>query len=65
MGDLTRMPNLSRNPKAFIRQSPSSGSLGGVTRGVHEAIILCEGAGYDIVIVETVGEYIIQLSFKF
>lgn len=56
MGDLTRMQNLARNPKAFIRQSPTSGSLGGVTRGIHEAIVLCEGAGYEVVIIETVGE---------
>ncbi|KIH45165.1 LAO/AO transport system kinase domain protein [Ancylostoma duodenale] len=55
LGDLTRMQELSRNPKAYIRQSPTSGSLGGVTRGIHEAIILCEGAGYDVVIIETVG----------
>lgn len=55
LGDLTRMQNLARNPQAFIRQSPTSGSLGGVTRGIHEAIVLCEGAGYDVVIIETVG----------
>ncbi|PIC45148.1 hypothetical protein B9Z55_005267 [Caenorhabditis nigoni] len=55
LGDLTRMQELSRNPRAYIRQSPTSGSLGGVTRGIHEAVILCEGAGYDIVIIETVG----------
>ena len=55
LGDLTRMQNLSRHPNAYIRQSPTSGSLGGVTRGIHEAIILCEGAGYDIVLIETVG----------
>uniref|UniRef100_A0A7I4Y414 Methylmalonic aciduria type A protein, mitochondrial n=1 Tax=Haemonchus contortus TaxID=6289 RepID=A0A7I4Y414_HAECO len=55
LGDLTRMQELSRMPKAYIRQSPTSGSLGGVTRGIHEAIILCEGAGYDAVIIETVG----------
>uniref|UniRef100_F1L3F2 Methylmalonic aciduria type A n=1 Tax=Ascaris suum TaxID=6253 RepID=F1L3F2_ASCSU len=55
LGDLTRMQNLARNPKAFIRQSPTSGSLGGVTRGIHEAIVLCEGAGYEVVIIETVG----------
>ncbi|CAJ0963904.1 unnamed protein product, partial [Mesorhabditis belari] len=55
LGDLTRMQELSKNPRAFIRQSPTSGSLGGVTRGTHEAIILCEGAGYDVVIIETVG----------
>ncbi|GMR36931.1 hypothetical protein PMAYCL1PPCAC_07126, partial [Pristionchus mayeri] len=55
LGDLTRMQKLSVNPRAYIRQSPSCGALGGVTRGIHEAIILCEGAGYDVVIIETVG----------
>lgn len=55
LGDLTRMQTLARNPMAYIRQSPTSGSLGGVTRGIHEAIVLCEGAGYDVVIIETVG----------
>uniref|UniRef100_A0A914UZG9 Uncharacterized protein n=1 Tax=Plectus sambesii TaxID=2011161 RepID=A0A914UZG9_9BILA len=55
LGDLTRMNELSRNPRAYIRQSPTSGSLGGVTRGIHEAVILCEGAGYDVVLIETVG----------
>uniref|UniRef100_A0A7E4W646 Methylmalonic aciduria type A protein, mitochondrial n=1 Tax=Panagrellus redivivus TaxID=6233 RepID=A0A7E4W646_PANRE len=55
LGDLTRMQYLSRHPNAYIRQSPTSGSLGGVTRGIHEAIILCEGAGYDVVLIETVG----------
>ncbi|PAV85004.1 hypothetical protein WR25_10269 [Diploscapter pachys] len=55
LGDLTRMQNLSINPRAYIRQSPTSGCVGGVTRGTHEAIVLCEAAGYDIVLVETVG----------
>uniref|UniRef100_A0A0N4ZY75 Methylmalonic aciduria type A protein, mitochondrial n=1 Tax=Parastrongyloides trichosuri TaxID=131310 RepID=A0A0N4ZY75_PARTI len=55
LGDLTRMQVLARNPMAYIRQSPTSGSLGGVTRGLHESIILCEGAGYNVVIIETVG----------
>uniref|UniRef100_A0AC35TX14 Methylmalonic aciduria type A protein, mitochondrial n=1 Tax=Rhabditophanes sp. KR3021 TaxID=114890 RepID=A0AC35TX14_9BILA len=55
LGDLTRMHKLSVNPNAYIRQSPSSGSLGGVARGLHESIILCEGAGYNVVIIETVG----------
>jgi len=55
LGDLTRMQQLSRNPRAFIRQSPSSGSLGGVARGIHEAVILCEAAGFDVVLIETVG----------
>ncbi|XP_060782521.1 methylmalonic aciduria type A protein, mitochondrial [Neoarius graeffei] len=55
MGDKTRMTELSRDMNAFIRPSPASGTLGGVTRTTNEAIVLCEGAGYDIVLVETVG----------
>ncbi|KAM9792992.1 methylmalonic aciduria type A protein, mitochondrial [Neosynchiropus ocellatus] len=55
MGDKTRMTELSRDMSAFIRPSPTSGTLGGVTRTTNEAIVLCEGAGYDIVLVETVG----------
>lgn len=56
MGDKTRMTELSRDVNAFIRPSPTSGTLGGVTRTTNEAIVLCEGAGYDIVLVETVGQ---------
>lgn len=55
LGDKTRMETLSRDPKAFIRPSPSRGELGGVGRRSREAILLCEAAGYDVVIVETVG----------
>ncbi|CAB1327263.1 unnamed protein product [Coregonus sp. 'balchen'] len=55
MGDKTRMTELSRDMSAFIRPSPTSGTLGGVTRTTNEAIVLCEGGGYDIVLVETVG----------
>ncbi|XP_046901762.1 methylmalonic aciduria type A protein, mitochondrial [Hypomesus transpacificus] len=55
MGDKTRMTELSRDMSAFIRPSPTSGTLGGVTRTTNEAIVLCEGAGYDVVLVETVG----------
>jgi len=55
LGDKTRMPDLSSDPRAFIRPSPSGGSLGGVARKTRESIILCEAAGYDIIIVETVG----------
>ncbi|MFK5986123.1 MAG: methylmalonyl Co-A mutase-associated GTPase MeaB [Pseudomonadota bacterium] len=55
MGDKTRMELLSRCPGAFIRPSPSSGTLGGVTRRTRETLLLCEAAGYDVVIVETVG----------
>lgn len=55
LGDKTRMPQLSIDKNAYIRASPASGSLGGVTRTTNEAILLCEAAGYDIVLVETVG----------
>ena len=55
LGDKTRMDELSHNPNAFIRPSPSSGILGGVAKNTQEIIILCEAAGYDIVFVETVG----------
>lgn len=56
MGDKTRMQELSRDMNAFIRPSPSSGHLGGVTRSTNEAIIMCETAGYRTVFVETVGK---------
>ncbi len=55
LGDKTRMETLSRMPNAFIRPSPSGGELGGVARRTRETIVLCEAAGFDIVIVETVG----------
>lgn len=55
MGDKTRMPRLTVHPGAFIRPSPSGGALGGVTRRTREAIVLCEAAGYDVLLVETVG----------
>ena len=55
LGDKTRMEQLSRNPNAFIRPSPSQTTLGGVTRRTREAVLLCEAAGYDIVLIETVG----------
>ncbi len=55
LGDKTRMEELSTDPNAFIRPSPSAGSLGGVARKTREIIILCEAAGFDTVIVETVG----------
>ncbi|WP_035588890.1 methylmalonyl Co-A mutase-associated GTPase MeaB [Hippea jasoniae] len=55
LGDKTRMEELSRRNEAFIRPSPSGDSLGGVARRTREAIFLCEAAGYDIIIVETVG----------
>ncbi len=55
LGDKTRMEDLSRNPHAFIRPSPTGGMLGGVTRKTRETMILCEAAGFDVIIVETVG----------
>lgn len=55
LGDKTRMPRLSRDPQAFVRPSPSSGSLGGVTRKTRESMLVCEAAGFDVVLVETVG----------
>jgi LAO/AO transport system kinase len=55
LGDKTRMEQLSVAPNAFIRPSPSSGTLGGVARKTREAMLLCEAAGFDVVIVETVG----------
>ena len=55
LGDKTRMEELSRDPRAYIRPSPSAGSLGGVARKTREAMLLCEAAGYDIILIETVG----------
>jgi LAO/AO transport system kinase len=55
LGDKTRMERLSRHALAYIRPSPARGSLGGVARATREAILLCEAAGFDVVIVETVG----------
>jgi LAO/AO transport system kinase len=55
LGDKTRMEELSRHPESFIRPSPSQGSLGGVARRTREAMLVCEAAGFDVVIVETVG----------
>jgi len=55
LGDKTRMDQLSREKGAFIRPSPSSAALGGVARRTREAVALCEGAGFDVVLIETVG----------
>ncbi|WP_102345665.1 methylmalonyl Co-A mutase-associated GTPase MeaB [Bacillus sp. Marseille-P3661] len=55
LGDKTRMEKLSRDKRAFIRPSPSSGTLGGVNRKTRETMLLCEAAGYDIILVETIG----------
>ena len=55
LGDKTRMNRLAQSPNAFIRPSPTSGTLGGVARKTRETLALCEAAGFDVVIVETVG----------
>ncbi len=55
LGDKTRMLELGRDPRAFIRPSPTSGALGGVARATRESMVLCEAAGFDTVLVETVG----------
>ena len=55
LGDKTRMANLAANTDVFIRPSPSSGNLGGIGRRTRDAVLLCEAAGFDTVLVETVG----------
>jgi len=55
LGDKTRMEQLSRRDEAFIRPTPASGALGGVAQKTRETMILCEAAGYDVILVETVG----------
>ena len=55
LGDKTRMEELARDERAFIRPSPSRGSLGGVARRTREAMLACEAAGYDVILIETVG----------
>ena len=55
LGDKTRMDNLSKEKNAFIRPSPAGGTLGGVSRKSRETMLLCEAAGYDVILVETVG----------
>lgn len=55
LGDKTRMLELSRDPDAFIRPSPTGDSLGGVARKTRESVILCEAAGYEVILIETVG----------
>lgn len=64
LGDKTRMDTLARSPHAFIRPSPSGYALGGVTAHTRESILLCEAAGFDIVIVETVGTGQSEISVK-
>ncbi|HEX8200184.1 MAG TPA: methylmalonyl Co-A mutase-associated GTPase MeaB, partial [Isosphaeraceae bacterium] len=55
LGDKTRMTELSRDPDAYIRPSPSGATLGGVAQTTREAMLVCEAAGFDVVLVETVG----------
>ncbi|MDR3351639.1 MAG: methylmalonyl Co-A mutase-associated GTPase MeaB, partial [Zoogloeaceae bacterium] len=55
LGDKTRMETLCQREEAFIRPSPSAGSLGGVAEKTREAMLLCEAAGFDVILVETVG----------
>jgi len=55
LGDKTRMEELARHPSAFIRPSPSGGALGGVTQRTREAMLVCEAAGFDVVLIETIG----------
>ncbi|MEO1239457.1 MAG: methylmalonyl Co-A mutase-associated GTPase MeaB [Pseudomonadota bacterium] len=55
LGDKTRMERLTRHPNAYIRPSPSQSELGGVARRTREAILLCEAAGFDLILIETVG----------
>ena len=55
LGDKTRMPTLAVHPDAYIRPSPTSGTLGGVARATRETIVLLEAAGFDVILVETVG----------
>ncbi|MGH9086217.1 MAG: methylmalonyl Co-A mutase-associated GTPase MeaB [Acidimicrobiales bacterium] len=55
LGDKTRMVELGRRTEAYIRPSPTAGTLGGVARRTHEALLVCEAAGFDVVLVETVG----------
>jgi LAO/AO transport system kinase len=55
LGDKTRMPRLATDPRAFVRPSPTSGTLGGVAAKTRETMLACEAAGYDVILVETVG----------
>jgi LAO/AO transport system kinase len=55
LGDKTRMPGLATQPAAYIRPSPSAGTLGGVARKTRESMLVCEAAGYDVLLIETVG----------
>ena len=69
LGDKTRMNELAIDPNAFIRPSPSSGTLGGVTRSTRETMLVCEAAGFDVILIETVGagqsEYVVSEMVDF
>ncbi|MBD1378767.1 methylmalonyl Co-A mutase-associated GTPase MeaB [Metabacillus arenae] len=69
LGDKTRMERLARHKQAFIRPSPSSGTLGGVNRKTRETILLCEAAGFDVILIETVGvgqgEFVVRSMVDF
>src|SRR5688572_2584467 len=64
LGDKTRMEELSKNPLAFIRPSPAGDTLGGIAQKTHEAMLLCEAAGYEVIIIETVGVGQSEVSVK-
>ena len=64
LGDKTRMADLARDPRAFIRPSPSGHTLGGVAAHTRETILLCEAAGFDTIIVETVGTGQSEITVK-
>src|SRR5688500_18553375 len=64
LGDKTRMQELAKDPRAFIRPSPSGPTLGGVASLTRETILLCEAAGFDIIIVETVGTGQSEIAIK-
>lgn len=64
LGDKTRMPELARDARAFIRPSPSGSALGGVAAGTRETILLCEAAGYDTILVESVGTGQSEIALK-
>ena len=69
LGDKTRMEQLAKHPNAFIRPSPSSGTLGGVHRKTRETMLICEAAGFDVILIETVGvgqsEFIVRSMVDF
>jgi LAO/AO transport system kinase len=64
LGDKTRMEELSKNPMAYIRPSPSGNTWGGIANRTHEAMLLCEAAGYEVIIIETIGVGQSEVSVK-